>query len=233
MNLYKALSCFRFILIILSMICISNIQAQNPARNWGVRLGLNAVSTKNYEAHYLNEILKNSSYTNKNGYLITGFTRFNINRIFLQPELAWNEYRRSNSFSIPTEEGDNYNPPVNLNISSKVINTNFLVGYNIVQDYPFLFGVFFGSSFTGTYRTDYSIESYEKSYIRTGLFLNYTGILGLSIIISRIYFDLRYEMFLPDANVNLKEIPDFPESYRNISLKKTEAILSFSFGVMF
>ena len=226
---------FVFFVCLISCITENNAQTQSPERNWGkwgVRLGLNTISIMNYEVYHANEILTNSSYTNKNGYLLTGFVRFNINRIFLQPEIAWNEYRRTCSFSFPIESGTDYHPSTGLDINSKAVNTDFLVGYNIIHDYPFLFGIFVGSSFIGTYRTDYSMEL-EKSSSKTEWLLNYSGILGFSINISRIYFDLRYEISLPNANLNLNEIPDSPENYQGVKIKKREAILSLSFGVMF
>ena len=231
----KALIRFVFVIFFLFTGCITknNVQAQSQKMNWGIRLGLNAISITSYEACQAGEILPDLSYTNKYGYLINAFARFNINRVFLQPELGWNNYRRACSFSLPVESGDNYYyPSIDLNMDSKAINSNFLVGYNIVYDYPFLFGVFAGSSFTGTYRTGFS-TGLEQSYSKTGLFINYSGILGFSINISRIYIDLRYEISLPDANQTLSEIPDFPENYYNVKIKKKEAILSFSFGIMF
>jgi hypothetical protein len=223
---------FRFGFVFFICIIGNNVQAQSPRRNWGMRVGLNAVSITSYKACQAGEVLENSSFTNKNGYFLTAFARFNINRIFLQPELAWNDYQRSCSFSFPNENNNGYYPSSELNIDSKAANANFLVGYNIVHDYPFLLGVFVGSSLIGTYRTNYSMDSGE-SFSRTDWLLNYSGILGFSINISRIYFDLRYEVSLPNANLDVNEISNFPDYYQSLTIKKTESILSFSFGVMF
>jgi len=223
---------FGFPLSIFLFAFISNSEAQAPVRNWGIRIGLNAVSITSYKAYQGDDILSNSSYTNKNGYLITGFARFNINRVFLQPEIAWNEYRRTCSFSLPVENTDNYYSSADLNIDSKAFNTDFLVGYNIVRDYPFLFGVYVGTNFIGTYRVNYSMKS-EQAFSKNDWSLNYSGILGFSINISRIYFDLRYEMCLPNSDIFLSEIPNFAEYYQNVKIKRTESILSFSCGVMF
>jgi len=232
--LNKALFRFGFVFLVCltGFITENNARAQSSGKNWGIRVGLNAVSITSYKVYQAGEMLTTGSYTNKNGYLLAGFARFNVNRIFLQPEIAWSEYRRTCSFSLPIENSDNYYSPVDLDIDSKTINTDFLVGYNIVKDYPFLLGVYVGASVIGTYRTDYSIEPMIP-FSKSGLFPNYSGILGFSINISRIYFDLRYEMSLPGANLNLSEIPDFPDNYQNVKIKKTEAVLSFSFGVMF
>ena len=229
----KTLFRFGFIFLALLLACIlkTSAQAQSSKMNWGVRFGLNATSVMSYEVYQADEILTNTSYSNKNGYLVNTFARFNMKRIFLQPELGWNHYRRTCSFSFPVEETASYRPTTDLNINSKALNANFLVGYNIVGDYPYLLGFFAGTSFIGTYRTDFSME-WEKSLSKTDLFINYSGILGFSINISKIYFDLRYEMCLPNENLNLKDIPDFPDNYHNIKIKKTESFLSFSFGIM-
>ena len=230
----KTLFRFGFVFLVLLLACIpkTNAQAQSSKMNWGIRLGLNATSITSYEVYQADEILTNTSYTNKTGYLINAFARFNMDRMFLQPELGWNHYRRTCSFSLPVEETASYYPAVDLNINSKALNANFLVGYNIVSNYPFLFGVFAGPAFTGTYRTNY-VMGQEKTFPETDLFINLSGILGFSINISKIYFDLRHEMCLPNTNLHLKDIPDFPESYQNIKIKKTESFLSFSFGIMF
>ena len=231
----KFLYTFGFIFLFLQFFCITecNAQIKTPNRNWGVRLGLNAVSIKSYEASKGNEILPNSSHINKNGYLITTFARFNMKRIFIQPELAWNEYNRTCSFSLPLENTEGFAQPSDLNINSSALNANFLVGYNIVYDYPFLFGIYTGVAFVGNYANKYSLElEPEESYTKKDLLLNLTGVIGVSINISKIYFDLRYEMGLPNDLI-LREIPDFPEKYQNVKIKKTESILSFSCGVMF
>lgn len=236
----KALPRFGFVFFVFIFVYITEnrLLAQSSTTdwgnwgNWGFRFGLNATSVTKYSAYQGNEILTNSSYTNKTGSLLIGFARFNINRVFLQPEVAWNEYHRTCSFAFPIENSNSYFPSINLNINSKAVNTNFLVGYNIVYNYPFLFGFYFGSSFIGTYGTNYSMGT-GKTFTKTGLLLNYSGILGFSINISRIYFDLRYEMSLPNADLAIKDIPDFPEDYQNVKIKKMEDILSLSFGVMF
>ena len=229
----KALFHFRFVFFVCLLGCMAEVEAQAPKINWGIRLGLNALSVTSYDAFQAGSILTNSSFTNKNGYLATAFARFNFNHIFLQPELGWNNYRQVCSFSVPIANSSEYYSPIDLAINSKAFITNFLIGYNIVNDYPFLFGVFAGTSTIGAYRTDYSMGSPGQAFRSDNFHLIYSGILGFSINISKIYFDLRYEVTLPNANLNLKDIPDFPEDYQDVSLRKKESILSFSFGVMF
>ena len=233
--IFKHSERFRFVLIFILLLLFSvkvcNAQTKLPKSNWGIRFGLNAISIKSYEAFKAGDILPNSSYTNKNGYLISTFARINKDRFFFQPELAWNEYNRVCSFSLPIDNSEGYYQPSDLSIKSKALNTNFIIGHNLINDYPFLFGVYGGTSFAGTYKSNYLLEHPDDSFPKTGLSLNLSGILGISINISKIYFDLRYEMCLPN-NIDLKGKSDFPERYNEVKIKKTESILSFSFGVM-
>ena len=232
---HKTIYLFGFIFLFWQILYITecNAQIKSPNRNFGIRLGLNAVSIKSYEAFTANEVLPNSSYINKNGYMITTFVRFNMKRIFLQPEIEWNECNRTYSFSLPSENNEGYSQPADLNINSSALNANFLAGYNIVYDYPFLFGIYTGVAFVGNYKNNYSLEfEPNELYIKKDFVLNFTGVLGISINISKIYFDLRYEMGLPNDLI-LREIPNFPEKYQNVKIRRTESILSFSCGVMF
>jgi hypothetical protein len=207
--------------------------AQQKRVNWGVKLGLNALSTTSYETFYNGKVIPNDSYTNKNGYLVSGFMRFNIRRIFLQPEISWNYYRMGISFSLPAENEENtYMPPTYMDINSKAIRGNFLTGYNIVNNGPFIFGAFIGSGFAGIYDTQYATRV-DEDYSNKDIRIKYVGFGGFSISISNIYFDMRYEINQFNSNLNFNDISGFPERYRGVELKKNENILNFSFGLIF
>jgi len=221
------------LVIIIMLIAFTNecdAQIKLPIGNWGVRIGLNATSIMNYDANNNLGALPNSTYTNKNGFLVATFARCNFKNIFLQPEIAWNRYNRACSFSIPIENSDIYYQASNLNIESRSVNTNFLIGYNIIKDSPYLFGVYIGPALIGTYQTKYSID--KELYTKKNISLNYAGIFGFAINISKIYFDLRYELSLPNSNLNVNGIPNIPEKFHDVRIKKTESILSFSCGMM-
>ena len=222
---------FLFPILLIFLMTGNHVQAQSKRINWGFKLGLNALSTTSYEAYSGEEILPNSSYVNKNGYLINAFVRFNLQSIFLQPEIAWNNYRRECSFALPAENTNGYLPATSFDLNSKAVNVNFLVGYNIVDDRPYLLGFFIGTSFIGTYKTNYSsnIDHFSNDKLR----LNYAGILGFYINISNIHFDFRYEFNRPNTNLDFGEVSGSPYSYRSIVLEKNENILSFSCGLMF
>jgi hypothetical protein len=207
--------------------------AQQKKFNWGIKAGVNALSTTHYETFYNGIAIPNDSYTNKNGYLISGFTRFNMKRLFLQPEIAWNYYRMGISFSLPTENGENvYAPSTYMDIHSKSIRGNFMTGYHIVNNEPFVFSAFVGSGFTGIYDTHY-ITNTDDDYSSKDFHLKILGFAGFSIIISNIYFDVRYEINQPNSNLNFNDISGFPKKYRGVELKKNENILNFSCGLIF
>jgi hypothetical protein len=208
--------------------------AQTPDKhlNWGFRLGLNALSTTSYETEYKGEPVPNDSYTNKNGYLVNAFVRFNIKRVFLQPELGWNYHRQGVSFTLPTDVENEFSSPIYADIASSVARGNFLVGYSIVNKYPFFFGAYAGSSFSDTYKTKYSIRLNDDFEDRE-FYLRTSGIVGFSVVIAKIYFDLRYEINLPDTDLDFNAIPGFPDNYKGVKLKKNENIISFSCGLLF
>jgi hypothetical protein len=230
----KYCSVFISALIIFFSMTENQSFAQQKKINWGIKVGINALSTTHYETFYEGEAIPNDSYTNKTGYLINAFTRFNVKRLFLQPEIAWNYYRMGASFSFPIENATNtsYASPTYLDVNSSTIRTNFLVGYNVVHSDPFIFSAFIGSSFAGTYKTQYT-TSMDEDYSNIDIHVKYSGFGGFAIIISKIYFDLRYEINQPNTNLNLRDIPEFSEKYQGISLKKNENILNFSCGLIF
>jgi hypothetical protein len=208
--------------------------AQQKKFNWGIKLGLNAVAVTNYETYNDGQLIANDSYTNKNGYTITSFSKFNVNnRIFMQPEVAWNYTRMGISFILPSENEENIPIfPTHMNIKSQSARGNFLTGYNVVNNGPFTFSAFVGAGFSGIYKTKYITNASEEFSDNT-LQIKILGIAGFSIIISRIYFDFRYEINQPNTNLDFSHISGFPEKYKGIDIKKNENILNFSCGFVF
>jgi hypothetical protein len=207
--------------------------AQKAHVNFGIKAGVNALATNYFDPYFEDEALPNGSFTNKNGYLVNVFMRINYDRVFLQPELAWNLYRQVCFFSIPDEDTENeYYPETQLEINSRSVNTNILFGYNIIKATPFQINFFIGPSFKGIYGRDFKTNFFQ-SFSENDALLNYTGIVGMSLNISKLHFDLRYEFNQSNTNLDLSEIPEFPEKFHGVTLKKNENILSFSCGIMF
>jgi hypothetical protein len=226
------------ILAVFSLIIGQKTYSQSDAYyhsifNWGIRGGVNALSTNFYEVSDGNSEIILRPYKNKVGYNISAFTRINLGRLLMQPELAWKTYSQDLSFA--SNRADNsYINLTELSRKSNSFNINVLVGYNIIKEGPFLFNIGIGPSFKYIYKTDYNINN-QNYTVENPRYIHYkySGIIGFAIIISKFYFDIRYEFNFPDTDIHLDEIPDIPESLKNIYIHKNENILSFSFGLMY
>lgn len=206
--------------------------AQSKYLNYGFKVGLNALSTIKYDTYYEEDTTSGSFYTNKNGYVIGAFFRVNYSHLFLQPEVAWNFHQQVCGFMVPSKSKADAYLPKSLDINMDALNADLLLGYNIIKNKPFLFDVYVGASLKWTYKIKYEISE-EHEYSGKSDILCYAGIIGFSAVISNLYFDFRYELNQPNTNLDFSSIPDIPEDYRGVLLKKNENILSFSVGVMF
>ena len=199
--------------------------------NFGIRAGMNALSTNHYRLLLGESALENTSNENNIGYGFAGHARINLGNVFMQPEFSWNLYKQRFSFALPDED---VAVALLRNITAKsYIGTSaVLVGYNIVKDGPYLLSFIAGPSIKYTYKTDYKSKNEVNFTDRTARY-NYTGIVGFSVSISKIHFDIRYEFNMPHSNVVFNDISNAPELFKDISIKKNENILSFSCGLMF
>jgi len=223
---------FVFSLLIFLFVTENRSFAQFERVNYGFKIGLNALSTIKYNTFYAGDITSGGSYTNKNGYLIGAFFRVNYSKLFLQPEVTWNYHQQGCGFMIPDSNTPNTYLPKSLNIDMDALNTNMLLGYNIIKNKPYLFDAYIGASLKWTYRTRYKITD-EQIYSGESDFFFYAGVVGFSVNISKLYFDFRYELNQPNTNLDFNNIPNIPEAYRGVFLEKNENVLSFSVGMMF
>jgi hypothetical protein len=201
--------------------------------NWGIRGGVNALSTNFYEVSDGTDGIVPKPYKNKVGYNISLFSRINLGRLLMQPELAWNTYSQDLSFASTNPE-NSYITLTELSSKSNSVNINVLVGYNVIKEGPFLLNIAIGPSFKYIYKTHYNIDN--QSYtVENSQYTHYkySGIIGFAVTIAKFYFDIRYELNLPDTDIHLNEIPEIPESLKNVYIHKNENILSFSFGFMY
>ncbi|GHT63378.1 hypothetical protein FACS189451_09980 [Bacteroidia bacterium] len=207
--------------------------AQYKRFNYGFRVGLNALSTTEYQTFYAGEPTSGGFYTNKIGYVAAGFFRINYySKFFLQPEIAWSFHQQDCSFGIPSASNSETYFTENLDINMNRLNANVLLGYNLIKNKPYLCDIYAGASLKWTYRMKYDISK-ELRYTEKSDFSCYAGIIGFSVNISTLYFDFRYEINQPNTNLEFSDVPDIPDKYKGVFLEKNENILSFSVGMMF
>ena len=199
--------------------------------NWGFRVGMNALSTNHYSMFVGEDLLANSSNENNIGYGLAGYTRINLGNIFMQPELSCNLYKQSFSFALQDEDAT-IALLRNITANSYVGTAAVLAGYNIVKEGPYLLSFIAGPSIKYTYKTKYTSKS-EANFTDRTVRYNYTGIVGFSVSVSRIHFDIRYEFNMPHSNVNFGDVSNASGLFKDIFIKKNENILGFSCGVMF
>ncbi|MDR2805280.1 MAG: PorT family protein [Dysgonamonadaceae bacterium] len=197
--------------------------------NWGFKVGLNANAVMRLQGMQGEEELANVSYRNKSGCDITGFFRVNLNRFFIQPEIGWSTLNKDLLFAFPSEPEQIFE----LSLHTQTANANGLIGYNITKTGPFVFNIIAGSSLRYKFDTRYSAAYPQNEHRDTNPVYNAYGVVGFSMNISNVHFDIRYAISMLDVDMYFNDIADKPEWMNNVLFHKTENILSFSCGVMF
>lgn len=206
-------------------------QVQYKALNWGFRLGLNASNTVDFETFYDGQLTENESLTGKVGLNAVVFTRINLDDFILQPELSWNTCRQQMSFyTSPADTPEALKETLNLSRYSG--NLSVLAGYNIIHNGPYIFSVMAGASFRYNYKSKFDFQS-QGDFSTNQPDYNYLGILAVSAIIDKVYFDFRYELNLPNSDISFNKLSEASENLNPISIRKKENIISFSCGLLF
>jgi hypothetical protein len=199
--------------------------------NWGLKAGLNANAIMYFQIMQGDEEVKNVSFRNKSGYDLTGFFRINLDRFFIQPEIGWGILNKDISFSLPSHP--EYPQLLDMSLKSQTANINGLIGYNITRTGPFTFNVLTGISLRYRFETWYSFHDLKGKYNITSPAYNAFGVVGFSMNISNLHFDIRYTVGFWPANLTFDETPDKPEWLAGTVFYKNENILGFSCGLMF
>ena len=199
--------------------------------NWGLKVGFNANAMMHLKVLQEEEELADVSFRNKSGTDITGFFRINLDRFFVQPEIGWTKLNSDISFPLLLEEES---PQLlDLLFESQTLNLNGLIGYNITKTGPFVFNVIAGSSLRYRFDVRYSVRNPESKHRDPNSMYKPYGLLGFSMNISNVHFDVRYAFSLMTTNIIFDSISDKPDWLGGVSIHKLENILSFSCGVMF
>ncbi len=224
------------ILSLLSLFSCISLYSQEKKKEdshfkWGIRGGVNAISTSFYDTYYDGQRLDTDSYTNKAGYGATGFAQIYLSPFLIQPEVSWNTYREGISFILPESSGAALTD-YNMTLSSNYWNITMLLGYSVINDDPYIFNLMVGTSFRANYHTKFKTNHYNE-FTDKDMHYNYLGIIGLSFSIDHAYFDIRYEFNFPNTYIHFDKIGASPREISPVSIKKNENIISFSFGFIF
>lgn len=218
---------------LLGLLALPSAHAQEEhAFNWGIRAGLNAMTPISaYSAHWGDVELENVNIKNKAGFNAAVFTRINLDQFFFQPELCWNTHQEEVSFTIPEGVGIELKAST-IDLDSYSANIGMLMGYNLINNKPYLFNIMLGTSYKYNYMTNFKFDNnmefstYKPDY-------SYLAIVAVSFSIDKFYFDVRYEYNFPNTKIDFGDLDDSPESIKSLKIDKNENIITFSVGVMF
>lgn len=213
---------------------------KDPKANMGVKVGFN--STMFFIDHFAmggNE-LSHIQNNYKVGYFGAFFCRFNLKKHhFIQTEVSYNVLH--GSISIPNTEEHKELLQDNALIKSTMhtVNVPLLYGYKFIDSYPYGMAFFIGPQVTYNWerysKNEYS-GFYQQGVCEKSRPFSFSGVIGLAVNVSNIFFDFRYEAGLQNTSSNVtfdtSQTPA-PHNQYPIDIKRRKNILSFSAGVIF
>lgn len=170
------------------------------------------------------------------GYYAALFTRFNFKRRFLQAEISYNIDRAEVLLNkgIPTSSST---PIRNVTSNIQSISFPLMCGFYIVRNGPYTLSVFLGPKAEYIVKSNIDYENFEQQNIKEKLHpLNLAIVSGISVSISKVFFDFRYEQETMNISKSVNYDPQANESGAgagNIKFHRRGSSLSFSFGVLF
>ncbi len=206
--------------------------------NYGLRLGVDSRNSDVCEIYENDEKIDNPRIKNGVGFQGDLFYRFNFDKVFIQSDFGFSYLKEEFFFELQREIDPETQEPIYdliyLNSGTRSLNCAVVIGYNIVKEDSYLFNFYMGPNLRYIY-----LKQFNKG--TTSGFENkdreaYLNIVtGLSMNISHLYFDFRYEIGLPNSKrtLNFSEMDSSSDYLKNVYIKKNENILSLSMGIMF
>lgn len=182
----------------------------------------------------------------KIGYFGSLFMRINFDRHFLQPEISYNVNRCNITFEKPLPDDapiGTIPPEASITSSIHSIDVPVIYGYNFIKEGPYSLAVFGGPKvrYIWDKKSEVSFENFDLQNIQEELRpLNLSFTAGVSVTISRVFFDFRYDIGL--HNISKRVTYDAPandnaadetSTVNEIRFRRKDNVLSFSFGVFF
>lgn len=176
----------------------------------------------------------------KVGYFGAMFLRINMKRHFLQPEVLYTVSKSEIVFDKKGSQHPEIEPDyASINATIRTVEFPMLYGYNFVKSGPYGMCFFIGPKvkYIWKQKSKLSFGNFDQKGIQEELHpLNISGVFGVGVTISRIFFDFRYEVGLHNISKdvtydNINESGE--EEISSIVFKRRNNILSFSLGVIF
>lgn len=217
------------------------LQVDDRAFNWGARVGFNAtfpiinsLAVNGIEA-------ENVHLQYKVGFLAAVFCRINIERMFLQPSLAWHRAEGEILFTVPGLVGavTNTSPQATVDrlfMRAESLELPIMVGYNLVKQGPYGLSLMVGPNLKYNYKVSYT-SNFDNTEQELENNKNPFGInisAGVGVSIWRLFFDFIYEFGLNHTESDFKDrISQIPANNNDITINKRTNVMSFSLGFLF
>lgn len=205
--------------------------------NVGIKAGFSSAIylTSSFEVN--GKSINNVQNNYKIGYNTSLFLRFNFGKHFFQPELGYYINRGEIEFS-KNDGSINENLPDYSSIKSKLhsVDIPLLYGYNFIKQGIYGMSFFIGPkvkfNLAGQQKIKY--RNFDVTNIQEELYpLNIGATIGISVYISKVFFDLRYDQIVHNISKSIDySLHDDIASYGKIKLHRRDNMLSFSLGVI-
>lgn len=171
----------------------------------------------------------------KLGYYAALFARFNFKRNFLQTEIAYNIDRAEVLFDKDATPDNSTQSMADVSSNIHTLSIPLMYGHYIIHNGPYALSAFIGPKLEYMLKTDISYNNFDQKNIQEKLHpLNIAIVAGISVSISRIFFDFRYEQETMNISHSITySKQDATNSTGNIKFHRRCSALSFSFGFIF
>lgn len=173
----------------------------------------------------------------KIGYHTSFFLRLNLGNHYIQPEISYYINRGEIEFNKNGGQITDNNEDHSL-IKSKLqsIDIPLLYGYNFIKQDIYGMSFYIGPKLkiNLSNKQDIQYKNFDITNIEEKLYpINIGLTLGLSVYISKIFFDFRYDQVLHNISKNITyTLPDNMNTYKGLKLHRRDNMLSFSLGVI-
>lgn len=200
--------------------------------NFGIKAGLNSMLPDIRSIGIESLELANAHAIYDVGYSIELLGRINIDRLFVQPSIAWRYTHGDILFDIvqPPLEGM-LEPQFNENslmMEIKTLEVPVMIGYSLVKEGPYVLGLMVGTKFKYNYDIRYASmwhTEHDKSY-------SLSLYSAVEVIIGRLVFDFGYERGLNNMYTTFDYMPNASDR-QPMKLKKRIDGLNLSIGILF
>lgn len=216
------------------------VTLRQPLFNVGVKAGFNSSMFFTDEISINGKELEQTQNNYKVGYFAAVFCRFNIKKHhFIQPEFSCNITQGSVSIPLTLANSELLSDNALIKKKMTTFDIPLLYGYKFVDVHPYGMAFFVGPKVTWIWERHSTTEfsGFHQQEIKERQYpFQYSGVIGLAVNVSNIFFDFRYEIGLHNSIQAMSYNTDTTESPHNegeIRLRQRKNILSFSVGVIF